>query len=112
MHRFSLQFLPLLSALIFSVAIPLVAQTGTTQPNSPDVDLTDLYSYGDDYFFEVITMPGWGGNKSRVVVLVRLTYNLMNFRKTPQSGSTEDLLHCHTFCVCGGAGIRWGDSGL
>lgn len=86
MHRLFLQLLLLTFALVCSVSVVVLAQPGATQN-----DLTDLYSYGDDYFLEVITMPGWSGNKSRVVVAVRLTYNLISFRKSTVPGTTEDV---------------------
>ena len=86
MRRIPFSFLFLVSVLLSCAAPSLLAQSGTNQ-----TDITDLYSYGDDYFFEVVTMPEWGGNKSRVVVLVRLSYNLINFRKVSVPGSTDDL---------------------
>ena len=64
---------------------------GIGQSTPPRADLQDLYSWGDDYFLEVLTLPGKTDNKSRVVVLVRLTYDLLTFRKTTEAGSTSDL---------------------
>lgn len=86
MRRIPFSFLFLVSVLLSCAAFPLLAQSGTNH-----ADVTDLYSYGDDYFFEVVTMPEWGGNKSRVAVLVRLSYNLLSFRKISVPGSTDDL---------------------
>lgn len=57
----------------------------------PGTDLAQLHAFGDDYFFEVVSMPDFGGNRSRVVVLTRLTYSLMTFRKILAPGSTGDL---------------------
>lgn len=71
------------------LALPAVsaAQRGTQQ----GTDLAQLYAFGDDYFLEVLTMPEQGGNRARVVVLVRLTYSLITFRKTTAPGTTGDL---------------------
>ncbi|MCE2503964.1 MAG: GWxTD domain-containing protein [Chlorobi bacterium] len=71
--------------LVFSLSVQTVGQT-----TSPEADLQELYSWGDDYFLEVLTLPGKTDNKSRVVVLVRLTYDLLTFRKTTKAGSTSD----------------------
>lgn len=86
MTAFSLQRLCILLSWLCCLALPAVAQ-----PKTPDTDLAQLYGFGDDYFLEVLTMPDHGGNRARVVVLVRLTYSLMTFRKTAASGTTSDI---------------------
>ena len=82
LHRSTL----LLFVLLLSPAIEALGQS-----DAPRTDLRDLYSWGDDYFIEVIVMPGESGNKSRVSVLIRLTYDLLTFRKTTVAGNTDDL---------------------
>lgn len=86
MTAFSLQRLYILLPWLCCLALPAVAQ-----PKLPETDLAQLYSFGDDYFLEVLTMPESGTNRARVVVLSRLTYSLMTFRKVVPPGTTGDL---------------------
>lgn len=77
----------IVAATLFCSAGPFLF----SQPGSATPDLSDLYSFGDDYFLEVSVLPDASGNESRVAVLARLTYDLLSFRKTSAAGSTEDV---------------------
>ena len=50
------------------------------QPREESGGLLDLYPAGDDYFFEIVSLPGPSTNRTRVVALFSLTHNLMTFR--------------------------------
>ena len=76
----------ILLLLLVGLSIQAIGQSTTSR-----ADLREIYSWGDDYFFEVLVLPGETDNKSRVVVLVRLTYDLLTFRKTTVAGSTSDI---------------------
>lgn len=60
-----------------AVAVSAGAQEGTTE------NLGAFYSYGDNYFLEVTTLPGTPA-KGRALVTFRLSYDLLTFRKTSQ----------------------------
>src|SRR5205814_253326 len=47
--------------------------------------LGEFYSYGDNYFFEVTTLPGKTPTKGRAIVSFRFTYDLLTFRKAAQA---------------------------
>jgi GWxTD domain-containing protein len=67
----------------------LLATAASAQERLPD-NLSEFYSYGDNYYLEVATLPGGGApgaalGKGRAVVSFRLSYDLLTFRKTPQA---------------------------
>jgi GWxTD domain-containing protein len=51
--------------------------------------LDEFYSYGDSYFIEVTTLPAVEAVKTRAIVSFRLSYDLLNFRKSDQSYRRE-----------------------
>jgi GWxTD domain-containing protein len=61
------------------VTLPAVAQRSL--PSSLD----EFYSYGDNYFFEIATLPGTTPPKGRALISFRLTYDLLNFRKAVEA---------------------------
>jgi GWxTD domain-containing protein len=69
----------LVLSLFFALVAPLLAQHPL--PGSQD----QFYSYGDNYFFEVSTLPGKSPAKGRAVVSFRLSNDLLTFRKALQA---------------------------
>jgi GWxTD domain-containing protein len=67
--------------LLLLALVPFVATAQQRLPNS----LGEFYSYGDNYFIEITTLPGTVPGKGRGVVTFRLTNDLMTFRKTSRS---------------------------
>ena len=68
------------------LALLLAASAAHAQQGEGEINLLDLYPAGDDYFFEVATLPGASTNKSRALVLFSLTHNLMTFRADGRGG--------------------------
>ena len=77
--------------LLFCVVVASAAAQRTPAPS-----VTDLYAYGDDYFLEVTTHPGSVPMKGRAIVAFRLTYDLLNFRKSPQAYRREEGIYSAT----------------
>ena len=71
-------------ALVLLLLLPLVPLTAGAQQPLPN-SLGEFYSYGDNYFIEIATLPGLVPGKGRGVVTFRLTNDLMTFRKTSRS---------------------------
>ncbi len=70
----------------------LSAATAWGQRQAPP-SLDEYYTYGDNYFLEVTTLPGAAPPKERAVVSFRLTYDLLNFRK---QGTGESAVYIAT----------------
>ena len=68
-------------ALFCIGAAGLSAQDETTPGN-----LLDLYPAGDDYFIEVVALPGPSTNTTRTLVLFSFTHNLLTFRTDGRGG--------------------------
>lgn len=64
--------------------LPVMVVSAVGQERLPD-NLGEFYSYGDNYFLEVTTLPGTNPAKGRAVVTFRFSYDLLNFRKTAQA---------------------------
>ena len=49
-------------------------------------DLSEFYSYGDNYFVEVVVAPSLVVGKGRGIFIARLTYDLLTFRRNIGAG--------------------------
>lgn len=67
-------------ALLLPVLLMISSVVSEAQPPEQSGGLLDLYPAGDDYFFEIASLPGLSTNRTRVVALFSLTHNLMTFR--------------------------------
>jgi len=54
-------------------------------------DVSGLFSFGDDYFFEVAVLPTTGIGRVRCEVLFRLSYDMLEFRRVSMSRGTGEL---------------------
>lgn len=71
--------------IALSISLALAATLAASgQGRLPD-NLGEFYSYGDNYFLEVATLPGGAAGKGRAVVSFRLSYDLLTFRKAMQA---------------------------
>src|SRR5512133_4361460 len=78
--------LPTLLLLLVCATAQLAAQPDRGDIRNSRESLGDYFSYGDQYFFEVSTMPGHTPGRGRAVVLFRLSYDLLTFRRLPPTG--------------------------
>ncbi|MBL0331474.1 MAG: GWxTD domain-containing protein [Chlorobi bacterium] len=76
--KFNIYYISFLIVLFF--LINLIAYNKCCSQN---FNVSEFYSYGDDYFFEINTLPGSKViGKERVIVTFRLTHDLLNFKKS------------------------------
>lgn len=73
------QRLGLAAMLLLLLTIPALTQVpASRQPPT----LEELSATSDDYFLEVTTLPGSELGRGRAIISFRLSYDLLNFRKT------------------------------
>lgn len=72
-------------ALLLLLLLLLSSRDLFSQNGPADSDLLELFPPGDDYFFDVAVLPGKEA-KERVVVMFRLTYDLLPFTKASRGG--------------------------
>src|ERR1041384_7995265 len=77
-------------AFLAFLFLVLAAVTATAQGRLPG-SLSEFYSYGDNYFIEIATMPGPVAGKGRAVVSFRLTNDLLTFRKSSRPQQKGNL---------------------
>jgi len=61
--------------LLFCVGVSSAQRSGLRE------DVSELFSYGDDYFLEVAILPSADTLRVRCLVLFRFTYDLLEFRR-------------------------------
>ncbi len=70
--------------ILFPLMLLLVVVSAGAQERLLD-DMAEFYTYGDNYFIEVATMPGIVSAKGRVLVTFRFSYDLLTFQKTSRA---------------------------